>query len=102
MTQIQKNNERFKEVFIILDEVSYVLKQTDNKYCQQKVEDASNILKNKITEEPKVTENYWKNIYSEFFREVGKNDFDAFYHYLSKNYNVPTKKQNNDKKNHQH
>lgn len=95
MTQIQKNNERFKEVFIILDEVSYVLRQTDNKYCQQKVEDASNILKNKITEEPKVAENSWKNIIlKEYVSENGPGlsiDLDLV-NWLEQNYNVPTKK----------
>jgi F0F1-type ATP synthase membrane subunit b/b' len=86
MTQTEKNNERFKEIFTILDELSYVLKQSDNSYCQQKIEDASKILRNKITESS------WTNIYSEFFKEVGKNEFDAFFHWLSTHYNVPTKK----------
>lgn len=92
MTQIEKNNERFKEVFIILDEVSYVLRQTDNKYCQQKVEDASKILKNKVEEDPKPTENFWKDILKSYKRNALSFSPEEFCNWLEVNYNVPTKK----------
>lgn len=54
--------------------------------------DQSETILQDIAEEPKVAENSWRNIYSEFFKEVGRNEFDAFFHWLSQNYNVPTKK----------
>jgi hypothetical protein len=92
---IKKESEAKKEVVEVIDEnkttsmlpVDHEIGKSNA--IQQSMQIDAKIAFNSL---PKVAENSWTNIYSEFFKEVGKNDFDAFYHWLSQNYNVPTKK----------